>query len=57
MQYTLVNTVLLLTVSIFYAFYCTLDEFFFCMDADLCNDGDMCTLCFWLLPTLVGAFV
>jgi hypothetical protein len=26
MQYTLVNTVLLLTVSIFYAFYCTLDE-------------------------------
>jgi hypothetical protein len=28
MQYALVNTVLLLTVSIFYAFCCTLNEFF-----------------------------
>jgi hypothetical protein len=29
----------------------------FCMDADMCNNSDMCTLCFWLVPTLVGAFV
>jgi hypothetical protein len=45
MQYTLVNIVLLLIVSTFYALYCTLDEFFTWM-LDLCNDGDMCTFMF-----------
>jgi hypothetical protein len=42
MQYTctLVNIVLLLIVSIFYAFYCILDEFFAWM-LDLYNDNDM----------------
>jgi hypothetical protein len=28
-----------------------------CMAYDLCNDSDMCTLCFWLVSTLFGAFV
>jgi hypothetical protein len=41
MQYTLVNMILLLTI--YYAFYCTLDEFFFARMLDLCNDCGMCT--------------
>jgi hypothetical protein len=40
MQCTLVNIVLLLIVSIFYAFYCTLDEFFSWM-LDLWNHSDV----------------
>jgi hypothetical protein len=43
MHYTLYNIVLLLTICIFYAFYCTLDEFF-AWKLDLCNDSVMCTL-------------
>jgi hypothetical protein len=49
------NIVLLFIVSISYACYCTVDEFFAWM-LDLCNDSGTCTSCFWLVATLVGAF-